>query len=185
MLVASGTFALESEPTEPAKTEQPAKSGFSELHLAAMRGDAAAVEKLLKAGADVNSPQQEFRGTPLQYAAAKGHVEVVRALIKHDAKIDAVDANGRTPLIWAAMQGQTEAARLLLDATANIGAANDGGWTPLHYAMSYGHRETAQLLLKRGASSELLNRQGQTPLDVIDTNVKKEDDKRPTEDKTP
>lgn len=170
------TSAMGDEAGRPGSTEAEQKNGFSELHLAAMRGDVAAVGKLLDSGVGANPRQAEFRGTPLQYAAAAGHVKVVERLLEHEAEVDAVDANGRTPLIWAAMKGQAEAARLLLDANANIGAANDGGWTPLHYSMSYGHEATTKLLLDRGASKELVNRQGKTPLDVKGTNVEAKED---------
>ena len=173
----TGGWALADETDQRGPVPMPARgNGFTELHLAAMRGDAAAVGKLLDSGVGANPRQAEFGGTPLQYAAAAGHVKVVERLLKHEAEVDAVDANGRTPLIWAAMKGQTEAARLLLDADANIGAANVGGWTPLHYTMSYGHEATTRLLLDRGASKELLNRQGKTPLDVKGTNVEAKED---------
>jgi hypothetical protein len=168
-------------PEEPAsapqsKPDEQAAEGFTRLHTMAIRGDVATAKKLVEAGADVNAPQAKFKGAPLQYAAAGGRVEFIKFLLKHEAVVDSVDANGRTPLIWAAQEGKTEAVKALLDADANIGAANDGGWTPLHYAMSYGHEATAQLLLERGASKDLLNRDGKTPLDVKGANVKADKD---------
>ena len=149
------------------------RNGFTPLHLAAMHGDLTQVKRILDAGHGADPSQAVYRGTPLQYAAARGRVEVVRELLRREATVDAVDWNGRTPLIWASMQGQTEVVHLLLDAGANIGAANDGGWTPLHYAFSRGHEKTAAALIERGASQELLNGLGQTPLDVKGANAGK------------
>jgi ankyrin repeat protein len=44
--------------------------------------------------------------TPLNNAADKGHVEVVRLLLEAGADISIVDFDGRTPLNNAADQGQ-------------------------------------------------------------------------------
>jgi ankyrin repeat protein len=173
------------EPSADKPGEKPAGdaaavvNGFTKLHFAAMRGDVAEGKRLLESGADINAPQAEFRGAPLQYAASHGHLEFVQLLISHDAKVDSVDANGRTPLMWAAMKGHTKIVATLLDSGANIGQGNNGRWTPLHYSMSYGHDETSELLLKRGASDTLTNVQNKTPIDVKGTNVKKAEDKVP------
>lgn len=152
--------------SKPKPIDRLNEKGFSKLHLAAMRGDAKAARELLEAGASSDVRQGTYRGTPLQYAAAQGHLKVVHVLLKHDATVDATDANHRTPLMWAAMSGRTEVAKALLDAEADVGAANHGGWTPLHYAVSKGHQGTAQLLINHGAPIHVRNNLSKAPLDL-------------------
>jgi len=140
--------------------------GFALLHRAAIGGDVARVIKLLESGADVNVRQAKFHGAPLQYAATWGHVEVVRVLLDHQAKVDATDTAGRTPLMWAAMEGKTKTVRLLLDRDANVNASAKGAWTPLHYAVDRGRAEMAQLLIDRGADVAARNSLGKTPREL-------------------
>jgi ankyrin repeat protein/thiol-disulfide isomerase/thioredoxin len=140
--------------------------GFSQLHIAAMGGNAPAAATLLKQGADVNVRQGTYEGTPLQYAAAAGHLAVIKVLIENDAAVDARDTQGRTPLMWAASKGQVEAVKALLDAGAEIAAATLSGWTPLHYASSESQPAAVKLLIERGAPTDARNSAGNTPAQV-------------------
>ncbi len=142
------------------------EKGFSQLHRAASAGDIDSAEALLAQGANVDIPQRKFHGTPLQYAASTGKVEMVQWLLQHKATVDSTDTNGRTPLLWAASQGHPEVARVLLQAGAKINKTNRGGWTALHYAADKDHLEVAQLLIESGASLSAKNTQGKTPLDL-------------------
>ena len=82
-------------------------SGPTALHLAAEAGHDEAVSELLEAGADVNAPA-EFVGvggqitgcswTPLFFAAAHGHLEVVRCLLLHGARVLLKDEAGMSAL---------------------------------------------------------------------------------------
>ena len=99
--------------------DRPNAQGFSQLHRAAMSGNTDAAAELIKRGANVNVPQEAYKGTPLQYAAARGKLDVLKLLIKSEAKIDSLDSLGRTPLMWAAQEDQPEAVAALLDAGAD------------------------------------------------------------------
>ncbi|CAK9050849.1 unnamed protein product, partial [Durusdinium trenchii] len=78
---------------------------LSALHRAAWDGDAAEVQRLIEAGADVElqdktSDRQGALETPkgqrpLHYAADKGHVEVLERLLAAKATVDAEDEDGR------------------------------------------------------------------------------------------
>jgi len=140
--------------------------GFASLHRAASGGHVDRATELLESGADVNVRQAKFQGTPLQYAASWGRVEVVRVLLDNQAKIDATDIYGRTPLMWAAMKGKTKTASLLLDRGANVNAGTKSAWTPLHYAVDEKHAETAQLLIDHGADVAARNSLGKTPREL-------------------
>lgn len=95
--------------------DRPNERGFTQLHVAAMAGEVDAVKKLIADGADANAPQQIYQGAPLQYAAARGHINVMNLLLKAGAKVDSKDSAGRTPLFWAVKENQPQAAVLLLD----------------------------------------------------------------------
>ena len=72
-----------------------AGSGMTALHLAALKGSAAAVRELLRAGAaadavtlsGVHSPQLSRGSTALHIAAARGHASCVTALLEHQAGV--------------------------------------------------------------------------------------------------
>jgi ankyrin repeat protein len=140
--------------------------GFAPLHLAAIRGDCQAATHLLSCGANVNVQHGTFEGTPLQYAAARGHVDMVKLLIRHDAKIDAVDTHGRTPLMWAAWKGHHHLVDLLLTSGANVKLATDTGWTALHYAVRSQNLQTSLLLAQHGAPLDARNSLDKTPAEI-------------------
>jgi ankyrin repeat protein len=81
------------------------------LHLAALRGDAEEVERLLNSGADPNA-KDVFGRTPLHYAAARNHKAAAELLLKHGADPNA--EGGETPLDLAAKWCAVDAAELLL-----------------------------------------------------------------------
>ena len=55
------------------------------------------IRRLAKAGADVNFADTRGR-TALHFHAVEGHLEVVRALLENDARLDQRDLEGKTPL---------------------------------------------------------------------------------------
>ena len=72
---------------------------------------------LLNAGADASVVDDQGM-KPLMGAAKEGHIEIMAALIKADADVNAKDANGRTALTWASMSNSPATSRVLLDAGA-------------------------------------------------------------------
>jgi outer membrane protein assembly factor BamB len=98
-----------------------AADGPDALWDAARRGDAAAVRKLLDAGVDANA-KTPYGATALFFAADKGHVEVVKELIRGKANVNAKDTfYNATPLTWAAMRDRAGVVRELLAAGAEGG----------------------------------------------------------------
>ncbi|CAK9104036.1 unnamed protein product, partial [Durusdinium trenchii] len=76
--------------------------GRSALHRAALQGDAAEVQRLIEAGADVELQDKTFEprssgryNRPLHYAAEEGHVEVLERLLAAKATVDAEEEFGR------------------------------------------------------------------------------------------
>ena len=99
---------------------------MSDLKLieAVKAGDSSAVTELIESGADVNQ-QDEHGWTPLNWAAGKGDVAVLKSLLNHSADVSKVGRDERTPYMIALAAGQAEAARLLRDAEAKAGVTDN------------------------------------------------------------
>lgn len=72
--------------------------------------------------------------TALCHAAAQGHEEVVRQLLRHGASLEVADARGQTPLLWSVTQGHERVVQLLLRHGAKPDAATTAGNTAFHLA---------------------------------------------------
>jgi tetratricopeptide (TPR) repeat protein len=72
-----------------------------EIHDAAKAGDLAKVKALLIENPKLVSSRDDFRRTPLHWAAQVGHKNVVELLLTKGAEINNMDFLGLTPLSWA------------------------------------------------------------------------------------
>jgi len=103
--------------------------------------------------------------TALMHASIKGHIDVVRQLLKMGAK---VNHPGWTPLHYAASadhEHSVEIAALLLEHNAYIDAESPNQSTPLMLAAQYGSEAMVNLLLNAGADVQLRNQLGLTAVD--------------------
>ena len=90
---------------------------------AAESGDVRKVMACIRAGADVNQPDQGG-WTALIAAAAEGQVEVIKALlVNHEIDVNAMNRDHETALMRAVLLGHTEAATALLAVRAPMTAA--------------------------------------------------------------
>ncbi|KAL3655876.1 Ankyrin repeat-containing protein itn1 [Castilleja foliolosa] len=148
----------------------------TELHLAAQRGDLAAVKQILdeincqmvgsSSGADFDMEVAEIRAsvvnetnelgeTALYTAAEKGHIDVVKELLKHSNSETLTNKNKSMfdPLHIAASQGHHAIVQVLLDhdpgLSKTIGPSNA---TPLITAASRGHSAVVNELLCKDCS---------------------------------
>jgi outer membrane protein assembly factor BamB len=111
---------------------------------AVKRGDARNVELLLTRGALVDA-RSAYGRTALDVAAGKGHLDVVKLLIKHKANVNAHDSfYHATPLTWAAMSHRKEVVKALLEAGAT------GGESLLLDAVREKDIDLARLVLEKG-----------------------------------
>jgi outer membrane protein assembly factor BamB len=143
---------------------------------AAKCGDAAAVEALLAKGAEVNA-KSSYGGTALAYASDKGHVEVVKTLLRHRANVNAKDSfYSATPLTWALSKENVEIIKALLEAdatgadTALLGAVRDGKVEIVRAILDKGKLKSETLSIALATSSsrkpviaELLTKAGAKP----------------------
>ena len=133
---------------------------------AAMRGDAAAVESLLRSGADVNAAQGDGM-TALHWSAERGNTQLIAMLIAAGAYLDAVTRLGDfTAMHIAARGGKGDVVRALTLAGADVTArTSTGGVTALHYAAASGSVDAVDALLERGAEVDVREEAWlQTPL---------------------
>jgi Ankyrin repeats (3 copies)/Ankyrin repeat len=100
------------------------------LHRAALHGDAAAIQRLLSAGADVDARDVEGN-SPIHLAVRFGRATVIPLLIDAGADIEALDGTGYGPLWWSVMGGGEPIARLLLSRGADPNQIGRDGQTPL------------------------------------------------------
>ena len=144
------------------------------LYTAAEAGDAAAVAKLLSAGAAVDAPIDG--ATALMVAAWGGHAGATEKLIAAGANVDAARASdGATALMLAASSGELLVVKLLLAAGADAdalaaGVAGTAGTTPLMLAAANGDASLVELLIVAGADVNAARASdGATPLVIATT----------------
>ena len=130
--------------------QSPALTKADQLQEAARKGDAAAVERLLDEGVDVNT-KFRYGATALFYACDHGHIEVVKVLLDKGADLTIKDTfYGFTPLMLAVSPAQkrkpehTEIAMLL------IAKGSPGKEEALSGAIEEGDASLAKFILGRG-----------------------------------
>jgi len=158
--------------------------GHSSLHVACGKGNADAVEALVKAGAKLAIPAvKDSMSYPLHFAAQYNRHECISAISRkygylnpdpHDAEkeedkrrgLNSPDASGDTPLIIAVKNQHVKSALALLLEFADPNCPNPSSLdSPLHVAARECDITLVQLLFVFGADAAPKNRSGKTPLE--------------------
>ncbi|XP_027766117.1 ankyrin repeat domain-containing protein 16-like, partial [Empidonax traillii] len=95
--------------------------------------------------------------TPLHLAAANGHADVVRYLMRKNSQPNLADSFKRTALMKAVQQEQEECVAVLLEHGADPNLADADGNTALHLAVLSKNTAVAGLLLQHNAKSDAQN----------------------------
>ncbi|NWX44893.1 BARD1 protein, partial [Steatornis caripensis] len=126
--------------------------GETLLHIASIKGDLAAVEQLLKNGADPNV-KDNAGWTPLHEACNHGHKEVVELLLQYKALVNTTGYQNDSPLHDAAKNGHVNIVELLLLHGASCDAVNIFGLRPVDYAESEKMKSVLMLPVKNESFS--------------------------------
>lgn len=141
---------------------------MSPLHIAAHEGILEYCQHLIRLGHDVNELDATLR-TPISWASAKGHTNVVTILLENGANANPDDKAGLKPLHYAAQANHSEVVRLLLTVgvdpltprTKNYqgrrcgNAPSEIGVTAVQYACQGGCAETVIEFMKYLNTEEL------------------------------
>ena len=122
----------------------------SDVADAVMKGDTAAVRKLLPAKADVNAPQVDG-ATALHWAVYRDDVETADLLLKAGANVKAANREGTTPLFMAALYGNPTMIERLLKAGADAKERGPNGETTVMFAARNGNPAAIKVLVAAGA----------------------------------
>jgi ankyrin repeat protein len=120
--------------------------GKTALIYAIERGNVEAVNKLIKARANVNAPDKKGK-SPLMYAAEKSNTAIMKALIAARANIEATDHVGDTALIYAVSQSSSEFIKEFINDGADVNAVDQYGRTVLIHAAFRDDADIMQMLI--------------------------------------
>lgn len=166
-----------------ADVESPNADGETALLLVARTGNVDAAKLLLEHGAAVDARESWGGQTPLMWASARRHPEMIELLIVSGAAVDArstvrdyqrhvqaegrpksLDTGGFTPLLYAARENCIACVEVLLEQGADIDLPDPDGVTPLHVAIMNANWDLAKRLIDAGADVNQWDIYGEAPL---------------------
>jgi ankyrin repeat protein len=131
---------------------------------AAMKGDKAAVQMLIKQKADVNLAQADG-ATAIQWAAYRNDLDIADLLIAAGADVKKPNHDGATALRLASINGSAAMIQKLLKAGADANETSPNGETALMFAARNGNPEAIKVLIDQKADVNATEKlRGTTPL---------------------
>ena len=166
-----------------ASVESPNADGQTALLAVARTGNVEAAKLLLDRGAKVDAKEKWGGQTPLMWASARRHPEMMRLLISKGADVNAasidrdyqrhiqaegrpksLDSGGLTPLLYAARENCTACVDVLLQNKADINLPDPDGVSPLLVAVMNANWDLARQLIDAGADVSQWDIFGEAPL---------------------
>ena len=187
-----------------ADPNSPNPDGETALHLVARAGNLEAAKMLLKAGAQVD-PRESFGGqTPLMWAVARRHPEMVELLAAKGADVNArsairdyqrvataesrakqLDRGGFTPLMYAARENCKACVEVLLKHKVDVDLPDPSGMSPMVIAMLNSNWDIAKRLIEAGADVNAWDMFGQAPLHVAIASMNSRGNNNPLDQDSP
>lgn len=177
-----GKLLLERGADVHAAGRRPYRDGVSALYLAIRLGRENFLRLFVEHGVDVSTPPQPDAKPPLHWAALHNQPGIAKFLLNHGAKVNAVDAGGRTALHAAAGASEENVAviQFLLDSGAQVDARARNGATPLQSAAAAGNKNVVQRLLDRGAEVDARDSRGVTAMQTVALRMTRSTRKKPS-----
>ena len=166
-----------------ANPDSPNPDGQTALLAVSRTGNVKAAQVLLNAGATVDAKEKWGGQTPLMWASARRHPEMMRLLIAKGADVNArsidrdyqrhiqaegrpksLDSGGLTPLMYAARENCKECVEVLLQSKADIDLPDPDSVSPLLVAIMNANWDLAKQLIAAGADVNQWDIYGETPL---------------------
>jgi hypothetical protein len=123
------------------------------LHLAAIRGDLAEIQRHVASGVSFGLRAGDGR-IPLIWALGSEGTAAIKCLLDLGAPVDGLSDGGITALMEAVQEGREDAVRLLIKRGADVNAMDSRGFTALHRAAEMGKLDILRALLDGGAASD-------------------------------
>lgn len=133
------------------------------LTIAAASGYNSEIERLIKAGAEVNAINTQG-ATPLFFAIINKKPEAVKTLIDYGANVNELSLYNENPLLLAINVRDPHITEILIRNGADVNFRNHAGVTPLHVTAAYGLPDLTDLLLYYDADIDTRDNDGTTPL---------------------
>ncbi|XP_075598351.1 M-phase phosphoprotein 8 isoform X2 [Balearica regulorum gibbericeps] len=129
------------------------------LRDAVKSGDYMTVKMALSSNEEYNLDQEDSSGmTLVMHAAAGGHDDLLRVLIRKGAKVNGRQKNGTTALIHAAEKNFLTTVAILLEAGAYVNMQQSSGETALMKACKRGNSDIVRLMIESGADCNILSK---------------------------
>jgi ankyrin repeat protein len=143
-----------------------AGDGTTPLHWAVHRTQIDEVDRLIRAGANVNA-KNEYGATPMSEAALAGNTAIIERLLQAGADPDSPGADGQTALMVVARTTNVAAARLLLKHGANVNAVEgQRRQTALMWAAAQRQAAMVEELVAHGADVNAISLVNEIPSQV-------------------
>ncbi|KAL8191010.1 UNVERIFIED_CONTAM: hypothetical protein K2H54_066661, partial [Gekko kuhli] len=131
----------------------------TQLRDAVKNGHYATVKMALNSSEEYNLDQEDSSGmTLVMLAAAGGHDDILRLLIRKGAKVNCKQKSGTTALIHAAEKNNLTTVAILLEAGACVNLQQNSGETALMKACKRGNYDIVRLMIESGADCNILSK---------------------------